>query len=46
MRFLLLSLVKEWEEKDDPKGERSMPQMAAGTEIEAHLKRWWAQAPR
>jgi hypothetical protein len=31
--------------KED-KDNESLPQMHAGEAIEAHLKRWWAQAPR
>jgi len=49
-------LVKEWEAKDakdaaaaggkPDKDAESLPQMSVGSEIEAHLRKWWGQAGR
>jgi hypothetical protein len=40
------ALVSQWEKKDQPKEERSLPQIYSTAAINAHLQRWWAQQPR
>jgi len=37
------ALVAEWEKKDQPKEERSLPQMHSTPAIEAQLARWWRE---
>lgn len=36
-------LVAEWEKKEQPKEERSLPQIHSTPAIAEHLDRWWAQ---
>ena len=37
------ALVAQWEKKEQPKEERSLPQMYGTAAIHAQLKRWWSQ---
>ena len=37
------ALVAQWEKKEQPKEERSLPQIYSTPAITAHLQRWWAQ---
>jgi hypothetical protein len=37
------ALVAQWEAKEQPKEERSLPQMVSTPAITEHLKRWWSQ---
>ena len=37
------ALVAEWEKKQQPKEERSLPQLHGTPAIEQQLRRWWAQ---
>ena len=37
------ALVAEWEKKEQPKEERSLPQIHSGPAIEAQLARWWKE---
>jgi hypothetical protein len=40
------TLVAQWEKKDLPKEEPSLPQIHSTSAINAHLQRWWAELPR
>jgi hypothetical protein len=41
------ALVAEWEKKEQPKEERSLPQLHTTPAIDQHLQRWWSQrSPR
>jgi hypothetical protein len=40
------ALVAQWEKKDLPKEEPSLPQIHSTPAINAHLQRWWAELPR
>ena len=40
------ALVAEWEKKDQPKEERSLPQIHSTAAISQQLQRWWAQQTR
>jgi hypothetical protein len=37
------ALVAEWEKKEQPKEERSLPQLRSAPAIDTQLKRWWEQ---
>jgi hypothetical protein len=40
------ALVAQWEKKDQPKAERSLPQIHSTPAINQQLQRWWAQQTR
>ena len=40
------ALVAQWEKKDLPKEEPSLPQIHSTAAIDAQLARWWAALPR
>ena len=40
------TLVAQWEKKELPKEEPSLPQIHSASAINAHLQRWWAELPR
>ena len=40
------ALIGEWERKEVPEDERSLPQLSTSSAIEIHLKRWWGQLSR
>ena len=40
------ALVAAWEKKDQPKEERSLPQLHSTAAINQQLQRWWAQQAR
>jgi hypothetical protein len=40
------ALVAAWEKKDQPKEERSLPQLHGTPAIDQQLQRWWAQQTR
>jgi hypothetical protein len=39
------ALVAEWEKKEQPREERSLPQLHTTPAIDRQLHRWWAQRP-
>jgi hypothetical protein len=40
------ALVAQWEKTDQPKEQRSLPQIHSTPAINAQLQRWWANQPR